>query len=76
MSATIRVGDYTAVIEDYTWRGGIPELIALLNAMLNPLGPSGSDPNPDLHAAQAAIEILGGRIIDYDETEFVEGRIY
>ena len=76
MSATIKVGNVEATISEWVWSCKDKTLESLLNGMLDPLGPSGADPAPDLHAAQAAVGALGGEVISYDETDFVEGRVY
>ena len=76
MSAKIRFFDVEAVINGYKWSCPDKTLEQLLNSTLNPYGPSGADPNPDLNAALQFIETYGGELLDYDETEYVEGRIY
>lgn len=76
MAAVIRIADTEATIDFWIWRSNSDALRHTLQAMLDPLGPSGSDPNPDYHAALAAVEALGGEVISYDKTEYVEGQIY
>lgn len=76
MTATIKVGQSIARVESYQWASEDSRLLRFLNTLLDPLGPSGSDPNPDYHAALAAVEALGGEIISYDKTEYEEGVIY
>lgn len=76
MSATIRLADTTATIDGWEWTSEREELANMLNALLDPAGPSGADPAPDVHAAEAAIEIIGGELVEFDEPEFVRGRIY
>ena len=76
MSATIRLGGTEAVISNYTWTGEHAVFVQLRNAMLDPHGPSGADPNPDLHAAQAAVEVLGGKVVRFDPTDYEEGVVY
>jgi hypothetical protein len=76
VSAIIRTGRDRATIDGYEWASENLALQGLLNAMLDPIGPSGSDPNPDYHAALAAVEALGGEVISYDKTEYEEGVIY
>ena len=76
MTAMIEVGGVIATIENYHWRS-VDEILARgLNLRLDPLGPSGSDPNPDYTAALAAVEALGGEVVSYDKTEYEEGVIY
>lgn len=76
MSARIKIGEMTATCDHYHWKASSPELERLLNAMLDPLGPSGADPNPDYHAALKATELLGGEVVSYDSTEYEEGVVY
>ena len=76
MSATAKIAGQGVVIDGYRWAGEDDALVGLLNAMLDPGGPSGADPNPDLHAAQAAVEALGGEVVSYDPTEWEEGVVY
>lgn len=66
----------TATIEDMVWTCEDEALQSLLTAMLPLYGPSGSDPDPDHTAAMDAAEKLGGKITQWDEVEYVEGRIY
>lgn len=73
---TVNIGGDIATIDGYEWQSTNEALQDLLNGMLDPLGPSGADPNPDLTAAQAAIAALGGKVTQADKTEYVEGRIY
>lgn len=76
MAATIEINGIEAMIEEYHWTSKDATLAGILNTLLDPLGPSGADPNPDLHAAQAAVAELGGEVVSYDETEYEEGRVY
>lgn len=76
MPATIRIGSNEATITDFQWTSSNKSLEALLNAYLDTSGPSGSDPNPDLTAAQAAVNRLGGQIISYENMPYEEGRVY
>lgn len=78
MSAIIKVEGVKATIDDYKWTSKNEELQDFLNSLLDPNGPSGGDPNPDLHAAQAAVQILGSgaSLIDYEKLPYVEGRVY
>lgn len=76
MSATIQIGPFEATIDGWEWTCEDDTLQRLLNTMLDPYGPSGADPNPDLTAAQEAVERLGGKIIRYDPTEYDPGVVY
>jgi len=76
MSATIQIGLIEATVDGYRWECKEHWLKRVLNAMLDPHGPSGADPNPDLHAAREAVKVFGGQIVSYDETEYDPGAIY
>ena len=73
---TIKVGEFEATIENYQWRSDFEPLAQTLNALLNPLGPSGADPNPDYSAALHAIEVLGGEILSFDDASFDADVVY
>lgn len=76
MSATVEIGGFKATITDGQWTSDNPALAQILTALLPTWGPSGADPNPDLHIAQNAVKQLGGTVLEYDETEFEEGVVY
>ena len=76
MSASVSIWEVKAKIDGYVWSSDDASFADLLNALLDPLGPSGSDPAPDYHAALAAVEMLGGEVTDYDLPSFVKGRVY
>jgi hypothetical protein len=77
MTATITILGDTATIDSYRWScPANPLTEAMLNARLDPDGPAGSDPNPDLNAARAAAEAFGGQVISYQETAFDPEAIY
>lgn len=76
MSATVRIAGVEATIDGYVWTSDDATLAGLLNAMLDPTGPSGSDPAPDLHAAQAAVDVLRGEVVESELPGFVAGRVY
>ena len=76
MTARIRLLGMEAIIQDRKWVAENRELQSLLSSLLIPLGPSGADPNPDLTAAQEAMRILGGDVVNYDAVETVKGRVY
>jgi len=63
----IKIGDVEATIENYEWSSKDKRLEKMLNARLDPDGPSGADPYPDLTAAQEAVDSLGGEIVKYDK---------
>ena len=76
MSATIKVGAFTATIDGWQWASKSEQLARILNSMLDADGPSGADPAPDYHAAQAAAKALGGKVVKYGLPEFKNGRVY
>lgn len=66
-----------ATIEDMAWSCEDKQLEDILNSTLDPLGPSGADPDPNYTAAVDAIERLGGgKVIERDEVDYVDGAIY
>ena len=68
---------FTASIDGYKWRTDGPDWFeSMLNEFLDPDGPTTSIPDPDHHAAQAAIDQFGGTITHHDQLERVKGRIY
>jgi hypothetical protein len=66
MAATIRIGDTEATIDGYEWSSDDKTLEKLLNLMLDPFGPSGADPNPDVTAARRIAARVGGEVIRQD----------
>lgn len=76
MSVTVKIAGSTATISEYEWSSDNDDLQRVLEAMLDPLGAITSDPDPDYSAAEAAVSLLGGQIINRDETESEAGVIY
>lgn len=76
MRATIQVEDDTATLENYIWTGDDALFVRMLNSMLDPLGPSGSDPAPNTHAAREIAERLGGEVLEFELPSYVPGRVY
>lgn len=76
MAATIKIGSFTATIDNYKWTSDNKEFAAMLTTLLPALGPSGSDPNPDHTAAVEAVNLLGGEVVSFDQLPYVDGRIY
>ena len=76
MSATVIIGGEKATIDGYEWTSDNQALEDLLNAMLDPLGPSGADPNPSLTAAQEAVKRLGGEVVRFDKPKFDPEAVY
>lgn len=59
-----------AVIQEYQWASMNKQLEKALNLMLDPDGPGGEVPYPDLQAAQAAVEMYRGKIIKQELREY------
>lgn len=76
MSATIELGEEQYTIDEYVWSGPTKRIVDMLNSSLDTEGPSGSDSNPDVTAAQNIVDRLGAKMIGFDELEFTPGRIY
>lgn len=79
MKATIQIDGIEAVMDsdgEWEWISTDKVLEADLNALLDPYGPSGDDPNPPLHAAQYAVRMYGGTLVTFTETPYVKGRVY
>jgi len=76
MSATVIIGGERATIDGYEWTSDNQALEDLLNAMLDPLGPSGADPNPSLTAARSAVDRLSGEVVIFDKPEFDPEAVY
>ena len=76
MSATIQAGTFVATIGGWKWTGDNASFVDMLNASLDPEGPSGADPAPDYHEAQRMAEQIGAKVIKFDLPEYVEGRSY
>lgn len=77
MAATVRIYGQIATIDGYVWSCANKSIERLLNAMLDPLGPSGADPDPDYNAARNAVDRLGGELVSHDPPDdYIEGRIY
>jgi len=76
MAAKAKIRGVIAIADGYEWQCDDEALKMLLDTLIDPLGPSGADPNPDYTLAKQAVEKFGGELLEYDETEYVEGRIY
>lgn len=75
MSSTVKVREQTATIDGWEWSGD-PELAKLLNMMLDPNGPSGSDPDPDGNEAARVAKELGGEVVGRDPVDFDKDAVY
>ena len=76
MRATVQLGGMQATIEDWNWTGEDRQLVAVLNAMLDPNGPSGGDPAPNTHEARRVIGLLGGEVIDFELPPYDKDTVY
>lgn len=77
MSATIEIVGDRFTIDGWKWTGPRPALVDFLNAMLDPEGPSGADPAPDVHEAERALEVLGvGELVEFDVPEYDPEAVY
>lgn len=74
----IKINGISAVVDHLQWVcPEMPQLEKLLNARIDPLGPSGADPYPDLTVAREVVEKFGGEITQQDPPQEVEeGRVY
>ena len=77
MTAKIKTPHGEAVCEGYEWHCEDKVIERYLNSLLNPMGPGGEDPNPDLTAAEQALEeIPDSELVDYTPMNRVEGVVY
>lgn len=65
-----------ATIQQYKWTAKDESFTRLLNSLLDPDGPSGSDPNPDLTAAREIAKLLDGEVVSFQEMFVEPGLIY
>lgn len=68
MAARVLFPEGEATIKEYHWTAERPSFERLLNSLLDPYGPGGHDPNPDLTAAKEAMKLLGGKLLSWDES--------
>lgn len=75
MAATVDFGyGRIAIVENGVWScREDPDLARYLQLLQLP---AGYYPDEDLALAQMAADHLGGRVVQWDEVEFVEGRVY
>ena len=76
MNATIELAGMQATIDGWNWTGSDEGLVALLNAMLDPDGPSGADPAPNTHEARRVAELLGGKVLEFELPEYDPEAVY
>jgi hypothetical protein len=76
MAVTVKIGGFEASIQDGQWSSDNKLLNDIVILTVPFEGVPTSEPDPDKHLADIAIEKLGGEIVSHDKPEFVEGRIY
>ena len=76
MNATIELAGMQATIDGWNWTGEDERFIALLNAMMDPGGPSGADPAPNTHEARRMAELLGGKVLEFELPEYDREAVY
>ena len=68
MSVTIQILMSNATIENGIWSSKDKTLKRFLDSLKPLYGHGGADPNPDLTAAQEAVNLTGGEIINIDQS--------
>lgn len=63
MSATILMNGKVASIVDWRWESEDVALAKYLNSLLDPYGPSPSNPQPDINEAHRVVELFGGEVL-------------
>jgi hypothetical protein len=77
MTARIKTIYGEAICEDYHWQCDDKVIEDYLNSLLKPMGPGGEDPDPDLNAAEQAIQALpGSELIDHAPIIYDESVVY
>lgn len=76
MPAVVRFDSVLATINGYEWECDDSVLKALLDSMLDPDGPSPSNPQPDITEARRVAEVLGGEVMEEIPEEHEEGKVY
>ena len=67
MSVTVQILMSNAMIENGIWSSKDRTLKKFLDSLKPLYGSEGADPNPDLTAAQEAVNLTGGAIINIDQ---------
>lgn len=77
MSATIKVGDLEATVDDGEWRSKNKDFAKTCDGAAWQIFPVEYEPDPDLAAATRAAKALGGTVIKSDTPEATRaGRVY
>ena len=74
MAAVIELmgGKYT--VDEWEWSGPEERIVKALQAMMDPEGPSGEDPDPDGGAVDRAVELFGGKVTHKDRVKLPRAR--
>lgn len=75
MTATIRLGNLTATIEDGEWHGP-PQLVEMLRELYTPYDLGPSVPDRDYYAASRVVEELGAEMLSFEMPDFDPNVIY
>lgn len=68
----LRGGKYT--VDEWEWSGPEERIVKALQAMMDPDGPAGDDPDPDGGAADRAVEAFGGKVVKKDRVKLPMAR--
>lgn len=74
MTATINVHGIIATVSDGVWDCREESIRETLMLTMEPI--AGDDPDPDLTAANRAVELLGGSVTENDPPPYVKDRVY
>lgn len=73
----VEIGSLIAEVDALVWKSVNADMEDALNLSIDDARYSPADPFPDLHAAEDAVALFGGRIVDVKgEKESKRGRIY
>ncbi len=76
MYAIIEIHGIQAMLFEGRWSSSDAVFESLLNDMLDPDGPSGADPQPDVTEAERIAKELGGKVVEFEFDESPEGLVY
>lgn len=69
MPFQIELGGIPATVKDREWTCADASTLKLLNTLIDPRGPSASDPNPDRTLAHLAVSRWGATLISQDKPD-------
>lgn len=72
----ITIHGIKATVRDYSWECDDPTILKLLNTLKDPMGPFGSDPDPDYTLAANAAKRFNAKITYHEVPDHVPGRVY